>query len=326
LPFHPEHRISLSGWFPELVEFLFCNDFVLQKATVTACSDLAVRLSDLDCQELLAQLNFTRPSPADQFMFACVTARSPQIVPDDHHGDIIAFLMRAAREAHPASSLAAVILLNGLPTWLETDPETFIKLLELAFGRHFLPEVYAFFSEVVVADDEFFLASLKKLIPKILPNPEFVKQLCELINRDAFQRALGSKGTLILAKIGAKNPRYADKVAREITKQQQQLRNVARVGNVTVIGISTGFVYVFRAGKKVGKWQLFNGQVSIVSINPEVRWAVAVSFDDAQMKRFDISEVKQRRWTGGPEFITTAIKCTDRTKSGVWTSATEYVL
>jgi hypothetical protein len=71
---------------------------------------------------------------------------------------------------------------------------------------------------------------------------------------------------------------------------------------------------------------VFNGQVAIVSINPEARWAVAVSFNDAQMKRFRIPEVKQRWWTAGPDFITSAIKYTDRTKSGVWTSATEYVL
>jgi hypothetical protein len=59
-----------------------------------------------------------------------------------------------------------------LPTWLATDPETFIKLLELAFGRHFLPEVYTFFD---VTPNEFFLASLKHLVPKIFPNPGSVK-------------------------------------------------------------------------------------------------------------------------------------------------------
>jgi hypothetical protein len=272
-----------SNFLPSVISLIDSPNPVIAEAAVRACGSCMSFLSSFDCELLLCTLDFKKGKlkEAEQFLLAILTITRPDLVPEDRHSESVASLLTLARSGRSAASLAMILLIAGRRQWVRADRTILIQIFHLWLTQTFPEDIRLRLLDFGQKDSAGFLDAVHGVAQQIASTPELARKLCEMVSAVSLCEAngIGAHGSLALAEIAVDFPVLADIANATLDEHGRQFKNVARSGLLTVIGLPSGVVHVFKKHKRVGEARLFEGPVDMVSIAPGEKYAGAFSRD-----------------------------------------------
>jgi hypothetical protein len=99
---------------------------------------------------------------------------------------------------------------------------------------------------------------------------------------------IGSRGALAIANLSAQFPACADAAESCLAELGRTFKSVAKFEKTLVVGGADGCVSVFQRGKCVLAKHMFRSPVTLVSIDPSGKMAVALAKESREAKSFEI--------------------------------------
>jgi hypothetical protein len=264
---------------------------IVSMAAVRACGASLSLLSYVDSELLLSRMNFnlTFLTECEHVLLAIIAIRRPELVPEDRRSESVAFLLSLARSSRTAASLAMVLLIIGRDHWIRADSTVAVHIMHLWLTHDAFDDAKPLLLDFAARAPAVFLDAVRDVAHLI--GVDTARRLCELVDAVAFAgggRGLGARASLAIAEIAVECPGLAGVANETIEKHAKCLRSVAREGTMTVVGLESGIVHVFRRNRRVGEVRLVDGPIEIVSVAPGERRAGAVSLGKQKLFSFAV--------------------------------------
>jgi hypothetical protein len=260
---------------------MFAADLRVQTEATVAVAHLIGTISRPEALRISGTLAET----SDRFLLAFTAIYADNLAPEKR-GKLFQFLCERAEIDHPSASLAVIILIIGIDVW---GSQVIARIMKLLITKSFLPLVTQLFNAFASTEFGLVVEGAKFLIMESR-DKEIVRRVFEIITVVSVQHEslIGARGTRAIAMIAAQVPGIGEIAESCLAVHAEMFRNVAKFDKILLIGDEEGTISVFRRGKLVLQKQLFVCPITMISIDPNGKVAVAMAAQSRELKKFDI--------------------------------------
>ena len=288
---------NVPEFLPVLTLFLnHSNKDVRETASIT-CAKAISLITTKTAQEIVnpyISSGKNISTEPEMFIFSMIVVAQPSTIPESLHTTLFNFLIQRMLHNDEGAALAIVILLDGFDFWekVEGTDNILLTILRELISVERSQHVVSIFSLVAGRKLAKFSHAFDKIVEENCfseSGHEVIKRLFSVTRNVAFANVeqCGTSASLRIAHVATKYPKLQSLVSEEIGHHAQNFKNVVKSKSYYIIAVK-GNVSVFKKGSLVFSLNLFNTQISHLSISPSEQRCCAISIEERMCKIFNL--------------------------------------